>query len=138
VPKRIIVTGDPRFLNPAVITRWVDADTVDARVELPFHHLTDQRFRLFGINAYEHNTPAGKFATILVNELLPAGWPCSIRSYKDPDSFGRWLAIIVTPAGLNLNQQLITEGLAFPYFGGDKPIMPEWPGPIKGTLHRDN
>jgi endonuclease YncB( thermonuclease family) len=126
-------------LNPGTITRWIDADTVDARVELPFHHLTDQRFRLFGINAYESNTDAGKFATMLVNELLPAGWPCSIKSYKDPDNFGRYLAIIVTPSGLNLNQQLITEGLAVEYYGGPKkPDMPPWPGPIKGTLHRVN
>ncbi len=138
VPRRIIVTGDPRYLNPATVLRWVDADTVDARVELPFRQYADHRFRLFGIQAYESNTTAGKFATMLCNELLPAGWPCSIRSYKDADNFGRYLGIIVTPAGLNLNQQLLTEGLAVPYYGGTKPEMPAWPGPIKGTMHRDN
>lgn len=139
VPRRIVVKGDPRYLNPAVILRWIDADTVDARVELPFRQFADHRFRLFGIQAYESNTTAGKFATMLCNELLPAGWPCSIRSYKDHDSFGRYLGIIITPAGLSLNQQLLIEGLAVEYYGGpQKPVLPPWPGPIKGTMHREN
>lgn len=120
-------------MNPAELRRWIDADTAEIRVELPFNHLADVTFRLYGIQSYELGTEAGKFAALMVNNLLPPGWPCTVRSYKPADSFGRWLATIVTPAGININRWLIAEGLAVEYYGGKKPTMPEWAGPKKGT-----
>lgn len=134
VPRSIIVKGDPRYLNPAKIVRWIDADTVDLTVEVPFHIKVDQRFRLYGINAYEAHTPGGQWGTYRVNMMAPAGSPVTVRSFPDPDSFGRYLGIIVTPDGQDIGKTLIFERIAFEYYGGTKPIMPEWTGPTLETV----
>jgi endonuclease YncB( thermonuclease family) len=126
-----LLKAEPRYLHPATVERWVDADTVELTAELPFHIKVRDQFRLYGIDAAEKNTPAGQWAIIRVNMIAPPGTSVTLRSLMDNDSFGRWLAIIIAPGGINIGAQLIEEFTAVEYYGGKKPPLPPWPGPPK-------
>lgn len=129
------MTPQPVHVHPALVGRWVDGDTVYLDVDLDYRIGGTLDFRLYGIDAAEHTTLAGKAAIVLVNQLAPVGSPVVVVSYKtgDEDSFGRWLAEIFTPAGESINQRLIKEGMAVPYFGGTKPPQPPWPPVQQGV-----
>lgn len=97
----------------------LDGDTIDARVELGFHVSVEERFRLIcadgsGMDAPERGQPGHAECFARLQELLPAGQPCIISSYKGPgDKFGRWLAVVWLPGGgESLADKLIAEGLA--------------------------
>jgi micrococcal nuclease len=109
----------------ATVLRWVDGDTVDLSVDLGFYtEIKLMRFRLMaasgGIDTPEKNSPDDDLraralkATARCNELAPAGSPVTITTAKgDPrDSFGRFLAIVRTPAGADIGEALLAERLA--------------------------
>jgi endonuclease YncB( thermonuclease family) len=110
----------------AIPVKITDGDTVDLDLDLGFYsHIVRQRFRLYGINAPElHSTKAKERALAIkartrVMELLPLGSNVTIESFKadtQQDKYGRWLAIIVNADGINVNDTLVAEGLAVPYF----------------------
>jgi micrococcal nuclease len=110
----------------ATPVKIVDGDTCDLDIDLGFYtHLVTQRFRLYGINAPElHSKKAKERALALkarlrVAELLPFGQNVTIESLKatpEREKYGRWLAIIVNADGINVNDTLVAEGLAVPYF----------------------
>lgn len=115
---------------PAVIIRAVDADTFEAMVDRGFRDFSRKTFRLMGsehgVDAYEMRDPdPGKRALAVLGkarflELAPVGSTVTIASHKGsnqilPDSFGRWLAEVVTEDGTNVGDALIAEGLAVPY-----------------------
>lgn len=112
---------NPPYKYKAIITNVVDGDTVDARVDLGFTVSVDIRFRLYGIDTPELNSKEesvrykAKLAKqyvidkILDKEVL-------IESYKT-DKYGRWLVNIFIE-DKTLNQMLIEEQLAIPYYGG--------------------
>lgn len=104
----------------ATVTRWVDGDTVDLRVDLGFRLFAETRFRLYGIDTPERGHTNYTEATALANELAPPGATVTIRTYKDADKYGRWLADILTATEDNVNNALIASGYAKPYFGGTK------------------
>jgi len=110
----------------------VDGDTVDLCVDIGFHISFVGRFRLLGINTSElHSKDAleralavkakDKVAELLKPSTTSTGWPLMVRTKKDTDSFGRWLADVsyFMPDGqkIDLGPQLILEGLAKPYRG---------------------
>lgn len=131
-----------------VCTNVVDGDTIDVSIEVDIGFkmvaVTAQRIRLLGIDTPElrprRGTPeertaekiAAKKATEHVKEKI-LGKKIKIRTKKDPDSFGRYLAIIFyrtpereyTPKGStrigpvetenDLNQELLDLGLAVEY-----------------------
>lgn len=112
----------------AVIDRWVDGDTVDVDIDLGFDVvLRDQRVRLYGINTPESRTrdleekKRGLAAKERVNEMAPAGTRVTLLTHKydAKGKFGRILGAIVVDAG-TVNQMLIEEGHATPYYGGKK------------------
>ena len=123
------LTDTPRYVHPAVIERWIDADTVELTAELPFYIKVRDQFRLYGIDAAEKKTPAGQWAILRVNMIAPPGTHVTIRSFRDNDNFGRWLAIVLAPGGINIAELLIQEHTAVEYYGGKKPPLPPWPGP---------
>ena len=114
------------------VMRWVDGDTVwltvwreermdfgfRARLTVRFEH--DLCFRVYGINTPEDS--AGKPAAARARELAPVGSPVTALTYKpnDSDKYGRWLATIRTPAGIDVAAELIAEGHGRPYFGGTR------------------
>jgi micrococcal nuclease len=103
-----------------------DGDTCRADVDCGFGIWTaNQSLRLLGIDAPELGTVGGIQARDYLRKLIPVGSNVIIRTVKDgDDKYGRLLANIVATgpngAGINVNQQMITDGHAVPYFGGKR------------------
>jgi micrococcal nuclease len=109
---------DKKYIYKATVTYIVDGDTVDVIVDLGFNIFHKVRLRLNGIDTPElrdrdpEKRARGVEARRRVIELLQDR-EVVIES-KKTDKFGRWLADIYLES-TNINQQLITEGLAVPY-----------------------
>jgi micrococcal nuclease len=110
------------------IKRVVDGDTVDVDIHLGFDVcLNNQRIRLYGLDTPESRTrdleekKYGKAATAFVESHLPVSSVCTLRSAKDKTGkFGRILGTFILPDGTNLNELMIAEHHAVPYFGQSK------------------
>ncbi len=107
--------------------RVIDGDTIIARIDLGFRTHKTETFRLRGIDAPEVTCALGQKAKAWVTARLK---PCAylvIKSYKQ-EKFGRYLADVfykkeagedrerILKEGAFLNQQLLDEGLATPYY----------------------
>ena len=109
---------DKKYIYKATVNYIVDGDTVDVMVDLGFNIFHKVRLRLNGINTPElrdadpEKRALGVEARRRVIELLQ-GREVVIES-KKTDKYGRWLADIYLES-VNINQQLIAEGLAVPY-----------------------
>lgn len=119
----------------ATVLKVVDGDTCVLDVQLGFDVNHKAKFRLFGINTPEsfgkEASAAGHAAKARLCELLPDGCKVFVRSHKDKaDKYGRLLAevylLAVDGSPLvvgSVNQLLVDEGHAKPYFGkGEKPV----------------
>jgi endonuclease YncB( thermonuclease family) len=117
----------------AKIVEVVDGDTFDLMIDLGFNNFTKQRMRLYGIDAPEMRTQAGKdLKRRLVENYYLA--PVIVQSVEAPkskqfrDKYGRFLAIIydawpiaslafvngdkiLEVAPSSLNARLINDGL---------------------------
>lgn len=100
------------IFNHCICTNVVDGDTLDVQLDVGFDFRTDQRLRLYGIDTPERGRPGYMEAKAWLQERTLFK-PIQVITYKK-DSFGRWLSIVYAD-GENLNDQLITEGLAVPY-----------------------
>lgn len=108
------------------VVRWVDGDTLVMKARAHFDMgfkmvITGQfegHFRLSGIDAWERRDPLGPAATAYVNRTMPAGTTVCAETFKDPDSFGRYLAKVWLPGyeDLSINAQLVTAHLAWEAF----------------------
>ena len=106
------------------VNRVVDGDTVDVTVDLGFavHHKA--RVRLLGIDTPESRTrnleekALGLAAKARLKALLK-GQKVHLQCTKEKGKFGRILGSLWVD-DRNLNDQLIEEGHARPYFGGKK------------------
>lgn len=76
----------------------IDADTIDVLIDLGFGVHTMQRLRLYGIDAPEMRTEAGKIAKEYVRSVLLGGDAFKyvyVRTIKDrKDKYGRKLAVL--------------------------------------------
>lgn len=120
----------PNHVHPAKILEWHDGDTVHLDVDRDYEDHGHTTHRLWGINAPELATDAGKATLAAVQALAPAGTDVVIVSYQaknqiptdgSKEKYGRWLAeiwVAATPEQPSINTQLVTAGLAVPYFGG--------------------
>jgi len=119
----------------AKIVEVIDGDTFDLMIDEGFSNFTQQRMRLYGIDAPELRTNAGKSVAAEVwNRFQSIGWNCVVQSVEAPkrkqfrDKYGRFLAIIydawpiaslaitngqkiLEVAPLSLNARLINDGL---------------------------
>lgn len=95
------------------VTRVVDGDTVDMKVDLGFRTFMELRFRLHGIDTPERGKPGWVAATDHLMDLT-AGLDIVAETRKDPDNFGRWLCVLYGD-GLNINQRMIDDGYAVEY-----------------------
>jgi len=102
----------------AQINRVVDADTVDASVDLGFGIIVTQRFRIKDYDAPETYRPRneaekfhGKAATMRAVALL-MGSNILLRSSKVPGIYGRYGAEIQLPDGRDFAEVMISEGFA--------------------------
>lgn len=101
----------------ATTKRVIDGDTVDFDIDLGLRVYTVARCRLYGINAPELSTEAGKLSRTWLGEKLPVGSRAIIRTLKDKtEKYGRWLAII-TVGDECLNESAIEAGMAVRWDG---------------------
>jgi micrococcal nuclease len=116
-------------LYDAEVVRVIDGDTVELRVDLGFDSWHKGSFRIYGINAREHDAPGGAEAVENLRKLLPVGSIVGIHSIK-PDKFGgRYDAIVTLKEGGVLADTLVEQSWAAPWDGkGTKPLPP-WPRP---------
>jgi len=110
---------EPAYTYKATVTRWVDGDTVDLRVDCGFHITVEARFRLYGVDTPERGRAGYDTATRHNNTLAGPGTEVVARTYKAPDKYGRFLADLWV-AEVKVNDSLLASGLAVPYFGGTK------------------
>ena len=106
------------------VTSVYYGDTITGDIDLGFNViLRNQKIRLYGIDAPEISgaeRPQGLITKERVKTLVE-GKDVILESYKDKtEKYGRWLGIIhyKTDANnllVNLNEQLVTEGLAQKY-----------------------
>lgn len=100
----------------AIITRIVDGDTLDVLIDLGLQTHRKEKIRLYGINAYELNTPQGIKARERLLQLLPVGSIVIIKTIKDKkEKYGRYLGIITNSQGQEINPLMVNEGHAVPY-----------------------
>jgi endonuclease YncB( thermonuclease family) len=116
--------------------RVIDGDTIDVFVDCGFREYKVMRLRLAGINAPEMHSqdPIARLAaqaaktwlTSLLkpeeNKLVMVGptceWPLRVVTYKDPDSFGRWIADVFIQGAdgeTSVNAMALDLGHATPY-----------------------
>ena len=112
------------------IQRVVDGDTVDVSVDLGFDIWHNARVRMMGIDTPESRTrnleekALGLASKARLKELLKGKKVKIVCSKEGKGKFGRILADLVTidkeENEININDQLIQEGHARPYYGGKK------------------
>ena len=118
------------------INRIVDGDTVDATIDLGFDVLYKTRVRLYGINTPETRTKdleekeRGLAATARLNEIINKAVHMGhhlILQSEEKDKYGRYLGTIIIEdcrpdhdTRTDVNQMLVEEGHAEPYFGGKR------------------
>jgi micrococcal nuclease len=105
------------------VLKVVDGDTVDVDIDLGFDVHFKTRLRLYGVNTPElssKNPDERKKADDAKNFLkeLIEGKEIEIQSFKQ-EKYGRYLAKIFIN-NVDVNQKLIEEGFAVPYFGGPR------------------
>ena len=123
------------YIYKASLVRVIDGDTVELIIDLGFSGFTEQKMRLYGIDAPEVRTNAGRDLRDALKMQYPQGSRVVVQSIEGPkkkqfqDKYGRYLAIIydekpksprdiangqkileVAPA--SLNARLVIEGHA--------------------------
>jgi len=115
----------------AQVKAVIDADTIDVLIDLGFGVHTMQRLRLYGIDAPEMRSEAGKIAKEYVKSVLigaDASMFVYVRTLKDKkDKYGRKLAVVywsesdlihygyeskIEMMSLSLNWQIVQNGHA--------------------------
>ena len=96
--------GVPEAAKWAKVDRVVDGDTVYTK--------DGTKIRLHGIDTPERDQPYGKQATRALDGLIKT------KVYvleKDTDRYGRLVAVLYTPEGLNVNLEMVCGGHAWWY-----------------------
>lgn len=141
----------PNHIYRATVSRVVDGDTVDAVIDLGFNILYKERIRLMGIDTPESRTrnkkekSLGLASKARLKELIKSARILERkRGKKDvllqtskqaKGKFGRILGILWVN-GQNLNETLVAENHARPYFGGKKNEMGAWAIEKNGIWYR--
>jgi micrococcal nuclease len=98
------------------VLKVIDGDTVDCSVDLGFRISIEMRFRLFGIDAPEMRTDAGKASRAKLLELMPVGSELIVNTNKDKqEKYGRYLGTFFDRDGNNVNVRMVMSGHAAVY-----------------------
>jgi micrococcal nuclease len=117
------------YIYKAELIRVVDGDTVELIIDQGFSNFTKQTMRLYGIDAPEMRTAAGKEAKAWLWEVLQPLETIYVQTIQlstkaKRDKYGRFLAVLYSePPTLvpivrepihpsSINAQMITEGHA--------------------------
>lgn len=104
----------PAYCYRAQCRRVIDGDTFVADVDLGFRVTCAVTVRLRGVNSPEHNKPGGQDATDFLNALL-TGTQLLLESYKDQQSFTRWVCDVWLPTGQSLADAIVAAGHGTPF-----------------------
>lgn len=103
----------------AIVRHHVDGDTYDVLLDLGWNDYRYHPVRLLGCDTPESNRlttrAAGLAALEFVREQMPVGSRVLLHTEKDPDSFGRYLALITLEDGRDLTDLLLDSGHATAY-----------------------
>lgn len=106
---------------PARVVDLHDGDTVHLDIDLGFDHLIEAidwdghprlSCRVFGINAPELSTPAGKTARDFAKTLLPEGALVQVTSHGWDKYGGRFDGDIILPDGRSFGAVMLQAGMA--------------------------
>lgn len=107
------------FHYQAKIVKIVDGDTVDVDIDLGFGITKRERVRVFGVNAPElhvkEQAADGMKAKSFVIDWVAKYPNVELRTVKDNDKYGRYLAEVWHPEGGSLADALLRAGMAVPY-----------------------
>lgn len=99
---------------PATLLRWIDGDTCEVRIALPYAVSLTSHVRLLGFNAPElHGLQSlhGRAALERVNRLAPANSLVQLKGDgRSRDKYGRILADIISPGGVNVGADMRAAG----------------------------
>lgn len=123
------MTGKPGTLHPlpyesvwlrGIVERVIDGDTYHVRVLLGFHVEIVVPVRVRDVDTPELSTERGREVRQYVVNLL-LGKPVLLKSYKDRQSFARWIAELMfqTAGGdwMSLDEYLVEQGWAVRVIG---------------------
>ena len=114
---------------PATVVRIVDGDSVELLADLGWRISIGVSARLNGINAIERRDPGGAEATAHLTELIPPGSRVDLESLGIDKFGGRTDCRLIRADGVDVAQQMVTDGYAAPWDGrGPRPVPP-WPVP---------
>jgi micrococcal nuclease len=119
------------YIYKAELIRVVDGDTVDLMIDLGFDTFRRERFRLYGVDAPEMDTTAGKEAKAWLRETLQTLEAIYVQTIQlstkaKRDKYGRFLAVLYDDLGdidanrlmrtpvspMSINARMIAEGHA--------------------------
>jgi endonuclease YncB( thermonuclease family) len=109
---------------PGLVRDWHDGDTCHVDLDLGFGFLLnaynlDARpvlsARIYGINAPELSTDAGKAALVYAQQLCPPGTRVTVTSHGWDKYGGRFDGSLTLPDGSDFGQAMIAAGQAVPY-----------------------
>ena len=108
------------------IVRVIDGDSIILDIDLGFSHwIHNESIRLYGVDTPECRTrdaeekAAGLLAKEFVEEALHVGGTYTLTT-KEKGKFGRYLGTIFLTEKTSINDALVKERLAVPYFGQSK------------------
>ncbi len=96
----------------------VDGDTLDLLIDLGFNAYTYQTVRLRGIDAPEmyggsaEEKVRGQASRAYLESLVPPLTPCVVTTWKDRQTFGRYVADITLESGDGLAELMVAAGHA--------------------------
>ena len=104
------------YIYRAELVRVVDGDTVDLIIDLGFDTFRRERFRLYGIDAPEMRTEAGKAARAWLWDALQPLEAIYVQTLQlatkaKRDKYGRFLAVLYSDLG-DLRAKLPPKTLA--------------------------
>jgi micrococcal nuclease len=101
---------------PAQIVRVIDGDTVEVLADVGFYTGVRVHLRVRGVDCPETSTVEGRAARRFAVEVLPAGSPVVVTTYKVADheakTFDRYVADVVLPGGQDFGELLVARGYA--------------------------
>jgi micrococcal nuclease len=107
----------------AKLLRVIDGDTVDLEVDLGLETYRRVKCRLYGLNAPEKSTDAGKAAAKWLTERMGQVKTLYVQTIKDrTEKYGRYLVILFDADGLHeaINTEMVDAGHAVEYYGGKR------------------
>ncbi len=121
VSSGFVLLSGPASAEDAIVTRVVDGDTVDVRIDG-----RSQRVRLLNVDAPETKHPErgveclGPEAEARLKTLLPPGTSVTLQ-YDEvrTDRYGRTLAAVINSEGVLVNREMARRGLGMAVAYGD-------------------